>query len=69
MSAAALENPGSAIYRCVHCSADLAKVPLIGWVHPDGQRAAMLPDGEIDHLALPVGAVRGLPRHLGLVPA
>ena len=59
-------NPQAALSRCVHCAADLTKIPMLGWVHPDGQRGAQTASGEGDHVAMPVGLVRGVPERLGI---
>lgn len=59
-------NPETAMSRCIHCAADLTSIPMVGWVHPNGERVAQLPSGEGDHVAMPVGLVRGLPERLGL---
>lgn len=58
--------PQQAMSRCVHCAADLISIPGVGWVHPDGQRGVLLPSGDYDHLAVPVGRVPGVARRLGL---
>ena len=59
-------TPQQALSRCVHCAGDLTQIPMLGWVHIDGQRIARTPNGEGDHVAMPVGLVRGVPERLGL---
>jgi hypothetical protein len=59
-------TPQQALSRCVHCAADLTKIPMLGWVHPNGQQIARTTNGEGDHVAMPVGLVRGVPERLGI---
>lgn len=60
-------SPEQALARCVHCAAELTKIPMVGWVHPDGKRGVELGNGDLDHVGVPVGRVPAVARRLGLV--